>query len=148
LPGGSYTVVIKKEGATSAPILASFQFQIQRKFSETVLFKLLLLVLVVAMVYLYFRARLFYLHKERKRLERVVAVKTADQLKLIDQLKDSIARLTQLQQELEQMIEHKENILAVLIHDIKSPLYFLNTVAGHLNKGIDINPPAKNKKIA
>ena len=148
LPGGSYTLIIKKEGATSAPILASFQFEIQKKFSETVLFKLLLLVLVVALVYLYFRARLYYLHKERKRLEQVVAVKTADQLKLIDQLKDTISHLTQLQQELEQMIGHKENILAVLIHDIKSPLYFLNTVAELLYKGINLNSPQKNREIA
>ncbi len=148
LPGGSYTVVIKKEGATSAPIMASFQFEIERKFSETVLFKLLVLAGVVALVYLYFRARLYYLHKERRRLEQVVAVKTADQLKLIDQLKDSIARLTQLQQELEQMIGHKESVIAVLIHDIKSPLFFLNTVAGHLYKSIDLNQPGKNREIA
>lgn len=148
LPGGSYTVVIKKEGATSAPILASLQFEIQKKFSETLLFKLLVLLGVVVLVYLYFRARLYYLHQERRRLEKVVAVKTADQLKLIDQLRHSIAHLTQLQQELEQMIGHKENILAVLIHDIKSPLFFLNTVAGHLYKNINLNLPAKNSEIA
>jgi signal transduction histidine kinase len=148
LPGGSYTLVVKKEGTTSAPILASFQFDIQKKFSETVLFNLLLLLLVVSLVYLYFRARLYYLRKERKRLEKIVAVKTADQLQLIDKLKDTITHLTQLQQELEQMIGHKENIIAVLIHDIKSPLYFLNTVAGHLYKGIDRNSPQKNMDIA
>jgi signal transduction histidine kinase len=148
LPGGSYNVIIKKEGATSTPIMASLQFEIQRKFSETVLFKLLVLVGVVGLVYLYFRARLYYLHEERIRLEQVVAVKTADQLKMIDQLKDNIAHLTQLQQELQQMIGHKENILAVLIHDIKSPLYFLTTVARHLYKAIDLNPQAKNKEIA
>ncbi|MEO5893538.1 MAG: ATP-binding protein [Ferruginibacter sp.] len=148
LPGGSYTLVIKKEGGTSAPIEASFQFDIQRKFSETVVFKLLLLILVVALVYLYFRARIYYLNKERKRLEQIVAIKTADQLQLIDQLRDNIAHLTQLQQQLEQMMEHKENILAVLIHDIKSPLHFLNTVAEHLYKGINLNPPQKNRDIA
>lgn len=76
-----------------------------------------------------------------------MAVKTADQLKLIDQLKYSIAQMEQLQLEREQMIGHKENIIAVLIHDIKSPLYFLNTVASYLNKNIDQNPPDKNKEI-
>ncbi len=148
LPGGSYTLIIKKEGAARNPVLASLKFEIQKKFSETLLFKLLVLAGVVALVYLYFRARLYYLHRERNRLEQVVAVKTEDQLKLIDQLKDSIARLTQLQQELEQMIGHKESVIAVLIHDIKSPLYFLNTVAGHLYKGIDQNSVTKNKEIA
>lgn len=77
-----------------------------------------------------------------------VAARTADQLNLIDQLKDNISRLTQLQLEMEQMIEHKENITAVLIHDIKSPLYFLNTVSAHLDKSIEVNQPGKNKKIA
>lgn len=148
LPGGDYTLTLKKEEAAGIPILASFNFKIQKKFSETILFKLLLLALVVASVYLYFRARIYYLNKERSRLEKEVAIKTADQLELIDQLKDSIARLTQLQQELEQMIGHKENIIAVLIHDIKSPLHFLNTVAAHLGRSIELNPPGKNKEIA
>ena len=147
LPGGSYTLVIKKEGAASTPILASLRFVIEKNFYETVLFKLLLLAVVVAMVYLYFKARLYYLHQERNRLEREVAAKTADQLKLIDQLKDSIVRMEQLQLEREQMIGHKENIIAVLIHDIKSPLYFLNTVATYLDKNIDLNPPEKSKEI-
>lgn len=109
---------------------------------------MLVLLGVVVLVFLNFRARLYYLHKERNRLEQLVAAKTADQLKLIEQLKDSIAHLTQLQQEMEQMIGHKENIIAVLIHDIKSPLFFLNTVAGHLFKSIDLNPSAKNREIA
>lgn len=104
--------------------------------------------MVVALVYLYFRTRLHYLTNERKRLEKEVAARTADQLNLIDQLKDNISQLTQLQLEMGQMIEHKENIIAVLIHDIKSPLYFLNTVSAHLDKGIEVNPPGKNKKIA
>lgn len=148
LPGRSYTLTVKKEGASSAPVFASLQFTIRKNFSETVLFKLLLFVLVVALVYLFFRARLYYLYKERRRLEKIVAKKTADQLVSIGQLRDTIAHLTQLQQELEQMIKHKENILAVLIHDIKSPLYFLNTVAEHLYKGIDLNSPQKNSEIA
>gem|GEM_PF-2516857 len=148
LPGGSFRLTVKKEEAANAPILASFSFDIQKKFSETVLFKLLLLALVVALVYLYFRARLHYLSNERKRLEKEVVVRTADQLNLINQLKHNIARLTQLQLEMEQMIEHKENVVAVLIHDIKSPLYFLNTVAAHLDKSIALNAPGKNKKIA
>ncbi|MEJ7740307.1 MAG: ATP-binding protein [Chitinophagaceae bacterium] len=147
LPGGSYTLTIKKEGAASTPIIATFNFEIEKKFSETLFFKLLILAVVIALVYFYFKARLYYLHKERNRLEQEVAVKTADQLKLIDQLKYSIAQMEQLQLEREQMIGHKENIIAVLIHDIKSPLYFLNTVASYLNKNIDQNPPDKNKEI-
>jgi signal transduction histidine kinase len=147
LPGGNYTVLIKKEGATSSGIVTSFNFEIEKKFSETLLFKLLLLALVVALVYLYFRARLYYLNTERTRLEKLVAVKTANQLKLIDQLTESITRQTAAQKELEQMIAHKENVIAVLIHDIKSPLYFLSTVASLLNKGIETNASEKNKEI-
>lgn len=148
LPGGDYTLVVKKEEAASPPVLASLNFKIEKKFSETIGFKLLLLALVVALVYLYFKARLLYSERERKRLEREVAARTANQLGLIDQLKDNIARLPQLQQELSQMIGHKENIIAILIHDIKSPLRFLSTVADLLDKSIENNPPAKNKEIA
>jgi AraC family chitin signaling transcriptional activator len=46
------------------------------------------------------------------------------------------------------MIGHKESIIAVLIHDIKSPLYFLNTVSGLLYKNIERNSLEKNKEIA
>jgi signal transduction histidine kinase len=147
LPGGSYTLTIKKEGAARTPILASYSFEIEKKFSETLFFKILLLAVVIALVYLYFKARLYYLNNERKRLGKEVAAKTANQLKLIDQLKDSIARMEQLQLEREQMIGHKENIIAVLIHDIKSPLFFLNTVAAYLDKNINLNPPDKNREI-
>jgi len=34
LPGGSYTLTVKKEGAASAPVFASLQFKIRKKFSE------------------------------------------------------------------------------------------------------------------
>lgn len=127
LPGGSYTIIIKKEEATGVPILATFSFTIQKNFSETIFFKLLLLALVVGLIYLSFRARLHYLGNERDRLEKEVAARTTDQMKLID---------------------HKEKIIAVLIHDIKSPLYFLNSVAEHLNKNIELNPLEKNKEIS
>lgn len=147
LPGGSYILSLKKEEASGAPVIATLHFEIEKKFSETVLFKILVVLLVIAIVYLFFRARIIYLSQERTRLEKEVAARTADQQQLINKLNINIETLTQLQAELSQMIAHKENIIAVLIHDIKSPLHFLNTVANHLNKTIAINPAIKNQEI-
>jgi signal transduction histidine kinase len=147
LSGGNYTLTIKKEESTGTPMLTTFRFQIPKLFSETIWFKLLLLAVIIGLVFLYFKARLLYLSKERQRLEKEVAARTADQLHLIQQLKDTIIHLTQVQQELSQMIGHKENIIAILIHDIKSPLHFLNAVSDHLAKHFTTNPPAKNKQI-
>jgi K+-sensing histidine kinase KdpD len=45
------------------------------------------------------------------------------------------------------MIGHKENVIAILIHDIKSPLQFLNTVSDHLAKNFVTNSPGKNNQI-
>lgn len=148
LPGGSYLLTIKKEEGTGSLVLSTLQFEIEKAFTETIWFKLLLLAVVVGGMFLYFKARLLYLNKERRRLEKEVAARTADQVQLIGQLKETIANLTQLQHELSQMIGHRENIIAILIHDIKSPLHFLNTVADHLSKNFTVNPTEKNKEIA
>lgn len=127
LRGGSYTIIIKQEEANGVPVLATLNFTIQKNFSETIFFKLLLFAVMVGLVYLFFKARLRYLGNERNRLEKEVAARTVEQLKLV---------------------EHKEKIIAVLIHDIKSPLYFLNSVAAHLDKNIEKNTSEKNKEIS
>ncbi|MEO6549194.1 MAG: ATP-binding protein [Ferruginibacter sp.] len=148
LSGGNYTLIIKKEEGTGSPVLTTLQFSIRKAFTETIWFKFLLVAFVIGVVFLYFKARILYLSNERRRLEKEVAARTADQVQLIGQLKETIANLTQLQQELSQMIGHKENIIAILIHDIKSPLHFLNTVSDHLSKSLATNPPEKNEAIA
>ena len=127
LPGGNYKITVRKEEASGVPVLSTISFTIQKDFFETTLFIFLLLALVIGLTYLFFKARLHYLNNERNRLEKEVAARTADQLKLIG---------------------HKEKIIAVLIHDIKSPLYFLNSVAAHLDKNIKLNPPEKNKEMS
>jgi K+-sensing histidine kinase KdpD len=147
LPGGDYTLTLRKEESAGSPVFTTFRLQIEKAFVETIWFKLLMLALVTGLIFLYFKARLLYLGKERQRLEKEVAARTADQLQLINQLKETIGRLTQLQQELSQMIGHKENVIAILIHDIKSPLHFLNTVSDHLTKNFATNPPEKNREI-
>jgi len=148
LPGGRYTVTVKKEEADNIPVLARIEFAIEKKFTETLLFRLLLVLAITGLVFLYFKARLFYLNKERNRLEKEVALRTADQLRLIDELKNSVTELTQLQQELSGMMEHRERIVGVLMHDIKSPLRFLNQVAAHLANSLVQNEAVKNKNIA
>jgi t-SNARE complex subunit (syntaxin) len=87
------------------------------------------------------------LTQERTRLEKEVSERTKDQAQLIERLKHSIADLTKLQQELSQLINHKENVVAILIHDIKSPLNFLASVANHLEADFETNSFAKNKEL-
>jgi signal transduction histidine kinase len=148
LPGGAYTVILKKEEAAGTPVVARLQFEIEKKFAETLLFKVLVLFGVAALVFLFFKARLRNLQKDRTRLEGEVVLRTAEQVKLIGQLKKTVTDLTQTQQELSEMIDHKESIMAVLIHDIKSPLRFLNNVADYMAENIGTNTPDKNNAIA
>jgi C4-dicarboxylate-specific signal transduction histidine kinase len=136
LSGGTHTLRIKKEEGISEPVIHVISFEIEKKFTETTFFKLLVVASVFFVVYLLFKARIQQLTNERTRLEKEVSERTKDQAQLITQLKHSISDLTQLQQELSQLISHKENVIAILIHDIKSPLNFLTSVANHLGNGL------------
>ncbi|MEO6819857.1 MAG: ATP-binding protein [Ginsengibacter sp.] len=126
LPGGNYTITVRKEEASGNPVTNTINFTIQKDFFETTFFLFLLLALAFGLTYLTFRARLLFLANERKRLEKEVAFRTANQKLLMD---------------------HKEKIIEVLIHDIKSPLYFLNSVAASLDKNITINNAIRNKEL-
>ncbi|HLL43494.1 MAG TPA: hypothetical protein VK369_10165, partial [Segetibacter sp.] len=147
LSGGTHTLRIKKEEGISEPVIHVISFEIEKKFTETTIFKLLVVASVFFVVYLLFQARIQQLTKERTRLEKEVSERTKDQAQLIKQLKHSISDLTQLQQELSQLISHKENVIAILIHDIKSPLNFLTSVANHLETDFETNSFEKNKEI-
>ncbi len=107
-----------------------------------------MLALVVALVFGYNKIRVFYLQRDRRRLQQEVAIRTAEQQRLITKLNSTVTELTNVQKELSDMIEHRENIVGVLIHDIKSPLRFLNTVSAHLAGSMQQNDTTKNKTIA
>lgn len=126
LTGGHYTITVRKEEASGNPVISTISFTIKKDFFETTYFLFLSLALAIGLTYLTFRARLLFLANERKRLEKEVAVRTAAQKLLM---------------------EHKEKIIEVLIHDIKSPLYFLNSVAANLDKNIGLNKVTKNKEL-
>ncbi|SDG22081.1 Signal transduction histidine kinase [Dyadobacter soli] len=114
---GSYKLRLRKEGGfgTGNYIMAGLPLVVMPFFYQTWLFYLLIVAFVIAAIVVFIKMRYRYLLRQRNRLETEVKDRTRElayQSKLMEKLTVSIA------------------------HDLKSPLYFLSKVTGHLRDNV------------
>ncbi|GGN12816.1 hypothetical protein GCM10010967_56020 [Dyadobacter beijingensis] len=117
LTHGHYKLRLRKEGGfgTGNYIMAELPLVVMPFFYQTWWFYLLVAALIIAAVVVIVKIRYRYLLRQRNRLETEVKDRTRElayQSKLMEKLTVSIA------------------------HDLKSPLYFLSKVTGHLRDNV------------
>lgn len=118
LPAGDYALMIRKAGSNDNTPNGSISIDIVVTpfFYQTGWFLAGIVLLLVGLGYLYYRRRLAKLEKEKLRIEKIVELRT-------EELNAAIQQLESSETALKQSNHVKEQIIATVLHDIKSPLF-------------------------
>ncbi|NML23195.1 hypothetical protein HHL16_20120 [Pseudoflavitalea sp. G-6-1-2] len=129
LPAGDYALMIRKAGNNSDTLNSSIAIQIivPPFFYQTAWFFAGVVLLIICLGYWYSRIRLSRLKKENIRIEEIVELRTEELNAAIQQLENS-------EKALKQSNHVKEQITAIVLHDIKSPLFSLRIAGKSLVK--------------
>jgi signal transduction histidine kinase len=124
LPAGDYKLKFRKAGSNIDTPNSSIAIKIivTPFFYQTGWFFAGVVLSMIFLGYLYSRRRLAKLEKEKLKIEKIVELRTEELNAAIQQLEDSETALKQSNQV-------KEQIVATILHDIKSPLFSMR-IAG------------------
>lgn len=132
LPAGDYALVIRKAGSNDETPNGSISINIivTPFFYQTGWFLAGIVLLLAGLGYLYYRRRLAKLEKEKLRIEKIVELRTEELNAAIEQLESSETALKQSN-------HVKEQIIATVLHDIKSPLFSMRIAGKSLVRNWD-----------
>lgn len=138
LPSGKYILELRKQsgfGPGNYVTLSRF-FSIEPFFYETPWFRILLVLLFIAGVYWLFRARLKQLEARKKTLEGLVQTRTEELKQSVDQLENTVAELRTSEDNLYKSTLLKDKLTSVILHDIRSPVRFIDLLTNHLQHAL------------
>lgn len=136
LPAGDYQVAIRKAGYSgdgeNQQILINFT--VQPYYYNSWWFYTIMLLLFALVGYFISRRRIIHLEKEKLRIEELVAERTSELNQVAQQLKVS-------ERALRNSNKVKEQVIAIVLHDLRSPIRFLGTISNNLVKGFKEENP-------
>jgi signal transduction histidine kinase len=134
LPTGAYRLELRKKAGFGENnyITREISLSIPPFFYETWLFKILSVVLLIVVIYSFFRFRIHFLSQQKIKLQKEVYEKTIEQKKLIDDLEVTISKLEKSESELYQSNVFKEELAMIITHDLQSPLRFISSATQRL----------------
>ena len=129
LPSGDHILMVRKAGSNKNTANGSIAIKIivTPFFYQTGWFFAGVVLLIISLGYLYSRRRLAKVEKEKFKIEKIVELRTEELNTAIQQLESSETALKQSNQV-------KEQIIATVLHDIKSPLFSLRVAGKSLEK--------------
>ena len=129
LPSGDHILMVRKAGSNKNTANGSIAIKIivTPFFYQTGWFFAGVVLLIISLGYLYSRRRLAKVEKEKFKIEKIVELRTEELNTAIQQLESSETALKQSNQV-------KEQIIATVLHDIKSPLFSLRIAGKSLEK--------------
>lgn len=127
LPAGDYRVLIKKMGYDRSPLTETLNlhFEVLPYFYNTWWFYTLMLLLFGIIGYIISRRRIAALKHKNLEIERIVNARTSE-------LRLTANKLEASEDALKQSNKVKEQIIAMVLHDLRSPVRFLGTISKHL----------------
>jgi signal transduction histidine kinase/ligand-binding sensor domain-containing protein len=152
LPPGKYTLLVKgtnNDGIWSSHI-ASINIIILPPFWQTLWFRIIIVVFLTALVYIFFQLRVRSVRLRNKKLEELVSDRTKELKEVNVNQKGLLEKLTKSEKELKNLNKHKDKIISVLAHDLKSPfnglLGYTDLLANDIDQlnTEDIRKSAKN----
>lgn len=139
LPPGKYTLEIRLRRGFDVHEYTNKQlpFSIAPRWYETLLVQVLIslagLLLAAAGMYWYNRRRTKKAKEREQDLEREVQQRTHEQAITVQQLEKTVADLRASEENLHQSNLLKDKLTSVILHDIRSPLRFINMLSNQLH---------------
>lgn len=127
LPAGNYSILVQKTpGAiTDNSDALTLHINVKPWFYNTWWFYTLISLLACLAVYIFLRIRIRLAKEQNQKLQQVISEQTAD-------LNKTIERLALSEQELEKSNIAKDNLITIVLHDLRSPIRFLHLVSKHV----------------
>ena len=116
---------------------------VPRLFYKTTAFLLVLVVIALILLVMYIHNRLKLAEKKKE-----VRLKQETLSETVIQLKDTVARLQESEQALVKTSAHREKLISLVIHDLRSPLRFLTMLAVDLHDNQPGLSPAEIRERA
>lgn len=139
LPTGKYTLEIRLRRGfnvhdyTSKPLTFSIEPHIYETLGFRISALLVLASLIMTGIYLFLRHRSKEAKERELDLERQVQERTQEQAITVQQLESTITDLKVAEENLHQSNLLKDKLTSVILHDIRSPLRFINMVSNQLH---------------
>jgi signal transduction histidine kinase/ligand-binding sensor domain-containing protein len=135
LEKGDYELVIKKlYGFGNRQKELRMVLTVEPAFYETWIFRILIVLLALSLLYFVFGLRVRMLKRQRARLEQEVEERTLNQHLLIEDLETAVSELEDSKEELYQNNIFLERLAMIITHDLQSPLRFLSDASRRISE--------------
>jgi signal transduction histidine kinase len=133
LSKGEYTLVVRKQSSYAHYTYKSIRLTILPWWYETTWFRYLAGGLAIGAFLLFFRVRYNFQVKRAEKLEQKVAERTAQLSLLVNELEQTNEDLHTAKLNLSESNRVKEIMISIILHDLRSPLRFLNILAQRIH---------------
>lgn len=140
LPPGEYTLTIRSlSGFNASYAYKNITIIVPANFSQTRWFAFLCIVFSLAFLFIVWFVRSYYIKRNNKILQEIIAKKTK-------KLASTVRKLKTTRNNLKQEAKQQETLVKSISHDIKSPLKFLMNSINHLVENENVQDDSKLKK--
>lgn len=140
LPPGEYTLTVRSlTGFNSSYVYKKVTVIVPANFSQTRWFTFLCIVFSLAFLFIIWFVRSYYIKRNNKILQEIIAKKTK-------KLATTVLKLKTTRNNLKQEVKQQETLVKSISHDIKSPLKFLTNSINHLVENEAVQDDSKLKK--
>lgn len=150
LPHGEYNIRIRKlaDFATGATKELSIKFVVSVPWYMEAWFIFICTGVLVSLIWLFVWLRLRIVNIQKAKLEMQVRQRTTELASSLDQLKSTVETLEQSQAELYRSNRFREQLTSIVLHDIQTPLRFLQRVMKHvLHTHREMPPETLHKEL-
>jgi signal transduction histidine kinase len=133
---GDYVLTIRmlKGYGSRDYIYKIISFSVDPHWYQTNWFRVAALLLFVAIVFLLSRIRIRNIQRQKEHLEEVVASRTRE-------LEIRTRELEASEEKIKQNTQFKSQVTSLVLHDVRSPLYYLNKITGNIYKSTEGKVP-------
>lgn len=136
IPFGDYRLIVRKLDGQETDHYNSlvFSFTVKPRFYNTWWFFVILTVIIAGGIYLSIKLRTRMLVRRNQKLSAIITGQTQDLRKTVQQLSAS-------ERELNESNRMKDNIITMVLHDLRSPIRFMTLISNYLASTHSKLPP-------